>query len=226
MDAIELAWRGLDVDTRLDVASVDYGAAGGFVATGRQSTLSYRAQWDLVVDEQWRTKMLTVDVEGLDADGRGTWQRHLNLWRKDVGAGSRWRCEAGESGDVPRHFAPVGISDERLALLDSAVDVDLAGCPLTNVMPIQRLGVMRPGIAPRDLTVAWVNLPEASVTAVAQTYASAADGLSAVACAMDDRVAAVVHYESAGRGVSTDLSVDGFGHVVVYPELAERLDTD
>lgn len=44
MTAHEVAWRGVDDDTRLDVASVDVDPRGGFVATGRQSTQNYRAQ--------------------------------------------------------------------------------------------------------------------------------------------------------------------------------------
>lgn len=227
MDAIELAWRGLDDETRLDVASVEYSPDGGFVATGRQSTEQYRAVWDLVVDEHWRTKLLTVDVEGFALDGgEPLWQRHLNLWRKDVSGRSQWRCEVGESGDIPMSFGYMGIARERLALFADALDVDLACCPVTNTMPIQRLGVMRPGVAAREITVAWVSLPDLSVHAINQTYASAADGLTQLASAVDDRVAAVVHYESSGRGVSLDLSVDGFGHVVTYPELAERLVTE
>ena len=64
MTTVEVVWRGLDDESRLDVASVEFDADGGFVATGRQSTERYRAQWDLVVDSSWRTRLFTVDVEG------------------------------------------------------------------------------------------------------------------------------------------------------------------
>ena len=233
MDAIELAWVGLDDDSRLDVASIEYGPHGGFVATGRQSTSTYRAQWDLVVDAAWRTQLLTVDVEGWPAAGEGsqnseppppTWQRHLNLWRRDTATGSSWRCEVGESGDVPSDFGPAGFADVDAGLLHDAVDVDLAGCPLTNVMPIQRLGVMKPGVPPHTLTLAWVSLPECAVIPATQTYASAAPGLAELATTVDERVASVVRYESRTRQVAVDLSVDGFGHVIDYPDLARRLD--
>lgn len=226
MDAIELAWQGLDDPTRLDVASVDYSADGGFVATGRQTTETYRAQWDLVVDAEWKTRLLTVDAAGLSPDGSETWQRHLNLWRHDRGGRSQWRCESGESGDVPSHLAPIGVAPDQLELLEGAVDVDLGGCPLTNVMPIQRLGVMRPDVAARDITVAWVSLSDCSVIPALQSYAAAPQALSELATTLDDRVAAVVRYESRQRGVAVELSVDGFGHVVTYPDLSVRIDLD
>ena len=118
MTTVEVVWRGLDDESRLDVASVEFDADGGFVATGRQSTESYRAQWDLVVDSSWRTRLFTVDVEGyapssaaedLDApDETGgslepVWQRHLNLWRRDEGSRSVWRFNAWRKRQaVPR----------------------------------------------------------------------------------------------------------------------------
>lgn len=220
---IDVAWRGINDETRLDVASVEFGDSGGFVATGRQSTETYRAQWDLVVDENWRTRLLTVDVEGL---GAREWQRHLNLWRRDDGSSSLWRSEVGESGDVPRDFGAAGIADLDGPLLADALDIDLSGCPLTNTMPIRRLGVDAEGVNERPITAAWVSLPDLVVVPSSQFYSSAAEGLSEIASALDDRVVSVVHYRSATRDVSVDLSVDHWGLVVTYPELSARLDID
>lgn len=241
MTVVEVAWRGLDDETRLDVASVDFDADGGFVATGRQSTQTYRAQWDLMVDSAWRTKLLTVDVEGYAASSDASdlddphdvggslepvWQRHLNLWRRGDGSRSVWRCETGESGDVPGEFGPIGMADDALELFVEALDVDLAGCPLTNTMPIRRLGVEAAGVGERPITTAWVSLPDLAVIPSAQVYSSGPEGLSQIASALDERVASVVHYRSATRDVSVDLSVDVHGLVVTYPELAARLDVD
>ncbi|MBE7372153.1 putative glycolipid-binding domain-containing protein [Dermacoccus barathri] len=241
MTTVEVVWRGLDDESRLDVASVEFDADGGFVATGRQSTERYRAQWDLVVDSSWRTRLFTVDVEGyapssaaedLDApDETGgspepVWQRHLNLWRRDEGSRSVWRCESGESGDVPGDFGPIGIADDALELFVEALDVDLAGCPLTNTMPIRRLGVDAAGVGERPITTAWVSLPDLAVIPSAQVYSSGPEGLSDIASALDDRVVSVVHYRSATRDVSVDLAVDAHGLVVTYPELAARIDVD
>lgn len=239
MTTVEVAWRGVDDESRLDVASVEFDADGGFVATGRQSTETYRAQWDLVVDSSWRTRLLTVDVEGYahsqDADdlddaadpgGRmePVWQRHLNLWRRDEGSRSVWRCETGESGVVPRHLGPLGIAADALELFAEALDVDLAGCPLTNTMPIRRLGVDAAGIGERPITTAWVSLPDLAVVPSARVYSSAPEGLSDIASALDERVVSVVHLRSAARDSSVDLSVDAHGLVVTYPELAARIE--
>lgn len=239
MTAHEVAWRGVDDDTRLDVASVDVDPRGGFVATGRQSTQNYRAQWDLVVDAQWHTKLLTIDVEGYEPMGSEAdvvaamtqhpqvrWQRHLNLWRRDDAVGSAWRCESGQSGDIPGHFGAMGFAEHDLPLFADAVDVDLAGCPLTNTMPIRRLGVDAVGVGERPLTAAWVSLPDLAVIPSRQVYSSGPEGLSEIAAALDDRVVSVVHYRSATRDVSVDLSVDAQGVVVTYPDLAERLVLD
>lgn len=236
MTSVEVAWRGVDDELRLDVASLEFDAEGGFVATGRQSSESYRAQWDLVVDSAWRTRLFTVDVEGYAPPSAGldeserrrepVWQRHLNLWRRDDGSRSIWRCETGESGDVPREFGPMGMAPDALELFAEAVDVDLAGCPLTNTMPIRRLGVDAAGVGERPITMAWVSLPDLAVIPSPQVYSSGPEGLSQIASALDERVASVVHYRSATRDVSVDLSVDAHGIVVTYPQLAERLDIE
>lgn len=258
--SLDVAWRGLDDDTRLDVASIDFADDGGFVATGRQSTETYRVQWDLVVDARWRTKLLTLDAEGYGDVSRETgltgpaedgmraatrhedgaardasesaesprrepvWQRHLNLWRRDDGSTSIWRCEGAESGDVPRHFGPVGFDPEMAALFADAVDVDLSGCPLTNVMPIRRFGVDAAGVGERPITAAWVSLPDLSVIPSSQVYSSGPEGLSEAMSVLDPRVFSVVHYRSATRDVSVDLSVDANGLVLTYPDLAARIE--
>lgn len=224
---IEVAWHGLDDPDRLDVASFDFTDGGGFVATGRQSTPDYRAQWDLIVDGNWRTKMVTVEVEGFaDGSEESAWSRQLTLWRRDAGGRSTWRCETDESGDVPRHFAPMGIADGEEDLFADAVDVDLAHCPVTNTMPIRRLNLTGPDAHPHDLVMAWISLPDLTVHAAQQVYAPASDGSALLANTLDERVADVVRYRSLTRGVEVELSVDANGIVVTYPDLATRLSLD
>lgn len=248
---VEFAWRGLDDDARLDVVSVDFDADGGFVATGRQSSDTYRAQWDLVVDANWRTRLLTVDVEGwLTRTSEATgvepdWQRHLNLWRRDVGRRSQWRCETGESGDVPPGFAPMGLSDEDAELLTDAVDVDLAGCPLTNTMPIRRLDELLHGPGPEvhssvegpgpvavaeaddtrqiPLTLAWASIPDLTVRVAHQSYAAAEADIASLEGSLNPLVRSAVRYRSATRAVDVTLTLDSYGVVVDYPGLADRI---
>ena len=241
MTAVDVAWQGLDDETRLDVASIDFAEEGGFVATGRQSTETWRVQWDLVVDSRWRTKFVTLDAEGYvpvsletndvsreTADEGGwrerVWQRHLNLWRRDDGARSLWRWEGDGSGDAPGWLAPLGMEDGMELLLSDAVDVDLGGCPVTNTMPIRRLGVDAAGVGERPITTAWVRLPVLAVMPSPQVYSSGPQALTEAMTVLDPRVFSVVHYRSATRDVSVDLTVDDHGLVLTYPDLAARVD--
>lgn len=246
MTTVDVAWQGIDDETRLDVASIDFAGEGGFVATGRQSTETYRVQWDLVVDARWRAKFLTLDAEGYRDVSRETgsskpgpapeegesprrepvWQRHLNLWRRDDGPRSSWRWEGDESGLVPPSFGPLGMEEGMEFLLSAAVDVDLGGCPVTNTMPIRRLGVDAAGVGERPLTTAWVSLPELAVMPSLQVYSSGPQGLSEAMSVLDPQVFSVVHYRSATRDVSVDLSVDEHGLVLTYPDLAARIALD
>lgn len=152
------------------------------------------------------------------------WQRHLNLWRRDDAVGSAWRCESGQSGDIPGHFGAMGFAEHDLPLFADAVDVDLSGCPLTNVMPIRRFGVDAAGVGERPITAAWVSLPDLSVIPSSQVYSSGPEGLSEAMSVLDPRVFSVVHYRSATRDVSVDLSVDANGLVLTYPDLAARIE--
>jgi len=98
----------------------------------------------------------------------------------------------------------------RLPDLVGCFDVDVAATPLTNTLPVRRLG-LRPG-EHRDIAVAWVHVPSLEVRRVRQRYLrhGFADGLD--------------HYTYAdpehGR---YRLSVDTDGLVVDYEGLARRL---
>ena len=82
-------------------------------------------------------------------------------------------------------------------------------CPLTNTMPIRRLGLLEAPVASTPLIMAWVDMPSLQVIASDQYYGS-----------IDRRT---VHYASGTRGVDVELQVDEDGVVVVYPDLARRV---
>ena len=82
-------------------------------------------------------------------------------------------------------------------------------CPLTNTMPIRRLGLLEAHVASTQLIMAWVDMPSLQVIASDQYYGS-----------IDRRT---VHYASGTRGVDVELQVDDDGVVVVYPDLARRV---
>jgi uncharacterized protein len=96
--------------------------------------------------------------------------------------------------------------------LDGALDCDLAGCPLTNTMPIRRHLLHRTPCDVRFL-MAFVDVPSLRVIPHEQRYTT-----KRVASATGP---AVVRYHSAG--FTSDLQVDDDGVVLVYPKLGRRI---
>ena len=147
----------------------------------------YRVTYGVACDAAWRTRRLTVTVHGPGA--------------VLVGQVSLLADGAGRWADA--------LSDRPLPELDGCIDVDLSATPLTNTLPILRLG-LSPGTA-RDIKAAYVEVPELAVSAMAQRYThTGSDG---------DR--ATYRYESAG--FAADLPVDEHGLVIDYPGLWRRI---
>jgi hypothetical protein len=92
-------------------------------------------------------------------------------------------------------------------LLYGAFDVDLGGSPLTNTLPIRRLGLLKaePGVAHR-ISAAWMLVPSLEVVQADQIYTSLGDNR--------------IRY--ASETFSADLTVDDDGFVIDYPGLAQR----
>jgi hypothetical protein len=101
--------------------------------------------------------------------------------------------------------------DTVLPALEGCIDIDISGTPFTNTLPIRRL-TWPPG-AVHDLDVAYVSLPDLSVTPHRQRY-TLLDGGEA-------RGEAVYRYESGTY--RADLRVDGDGFVIGYPGLWDRV---
>jgi len=91
-------------------------------------------------------------------------------------------------------------------LKDDVLDLDLQASPLFNSLPVLRDGLHEGGDA-RAYTMAFVNVPELSVTRSAQRYVP-----------LERRV---VRYRSGA--FTADLEFDEDGFVVRYPGLAERV---
>ncbi|WP_017571054.1 putative glycolipid-binding domain-containing protein [Nocardiopsis halotolerans] len=106
-----------------------------------------------------------------------------------------------------------GADGTRLPELVGCLDVDVAATPLTNTLPIRRLG-LRPGEY-RDIAVAWIDIPSLRVRRVRQRYTRhpAEEGLERYT------------YRDPLHG-EYRLSVDGDGVVVDYERFARRLRTD
>jgi hypothetical protein len=160
--------------------------------------LPYRVDFELETGRAFRTERLRLDASG---DG---WSRSLVLLRDGEG---HWLAETGTEGDAELP-APGG----DMALVDGALDCDIAHSPVTNSMPVLRHDLLaRPGS--HDFLMAWVSLPDLAVRPSRQRYVSAAD------------VAAtgVVRYVSLDGTFEADLTFDPDGLVIDYPELGRRI---
>ncbi len=117
--------------------------------------------------------------------------------------GSRELGMRGQGGQwvVDGHVAPS---------LSGCVDVDVAATPLTNTLPIRRLG-LSPGEF-RDIAVAWVDVPNLQVRRMTQRYTRLGPS------AGRERY----EYRDPHHGIF-ELSVDRDGVVVDYEGLARRV---
>lgn len=95
------------------------------------------------------------------------------------------------------------IDGVEIAALRSCDDIDLGFSPVTNLLPIRRLGL--PIGSHAQVRAAWVRFPELTVEVLEQTYSRVAS----------DRY----RYESAGGAFRRELTVDAFGCVTEYPGL-------
>jgi hypothetical protein len=197
-----LCWQRID-STGIEHALLD--DRSGLYARGTvvgTDPVSYSGSYELLAEQSWASARLTVSVEGAG------WLRSLKLER----AAGRWHVTAGEQGDLdaalmhegrPRADLPGAEEPDRLA---GALDVDLGYSPLTNTLPIRRLGLRTadPGTT-QTVAVAWVLMPSLVVVPAKQTYTVVTPG--------------TIRYSSGD--FAADLTVDGDGYVTHYPGLAE-----
>lgn len=140
----------------------------------------FRARYRVRCDAAWRVREVTVDP----LDGRAPLQLRAD------GAGA-WTDGAGA------------------ALPDFAgcIDIDLAVSPFTNTLPIRRLG-LAVGES-RDLTMAYIWVPELTVTPDPQRYTRLAA----------DRF----RFDSRDSDFTAELPLDRDGLVLDYPGLFRRV---
>lgn len=140
-----LAWRRLDLDQGLGVASVSvfpsgFGVEGCDVAVEGEGL--WWVRWGVDVDDGWRTRSFAAAVGGtsgerdltLLADGSGTW--------------------AMEGEAAPE--------------LHGCTDVDIVSSVFTNTLPIRRLGLAVGASA--DIRAAWIDVPSLEVSVSNQRY--------------------------------------------------------
>jgi hypothetical protein len=150
---------------------------------GSEEGLPVNAGYRLDVDAAWSV----IGVAAAWSMGGVT--RRLRLRRSESG---EWRDANGARPD-----------------LAGCVDIDIAWTPLTNSLPIRRLG-LRIGER-RALSVAYIAPPDLSVGPVQQQYTRLAT----------DRW----RYEGYPPGFVADITVDEDGLVVNYPDLFQAVAT-
>jgi hypothetical protein len=156
----------------------------------------HSCRYDLHTDEAWASTRLEVAVEGAG------WLRTLRMER----AAGRWRVTTSEQGDLSRALpaAPLsGIEDPDR--LHAVLDVDLYNSPLTNTLPVRRLGLHRAATGTTvQIEAAWVLLPSLAVLPLQQSYEVLGPGR--------------VRYASENFTAVLELTDDGY--VSEYPGLA------
>ena len=194
-----LLWRALD-GFGAEAAEVDL-THDRLRARGTQlgsDPLPYRLDYELETAPGFATARLRAEARG---DG---WTRRLDLRR----GGEGWTVDAGAEGDAD--LPPPGGETQGFA---EAIDCDLGRSPLTNTLPVLRVGLGEVGAPARDFVMAWVSVPDLGVHRSEQRYepvSTDADG-------------AVIRYVGRHRDFVGELRFDRRGLVVRYPELAELL---
>ena len=194
MSRSRYVWQGLDDPSRVDQVNVQI-TDRGMLAFGTATSDTFATVWRLDVDAGWLTRRLEVTARGFG------WSRNLVL---DRSADGSWTARTSVTGDVD--LPDPGLDDPGSVI--GAQDCDLGLCPLTNTMPIRRLGLLDDDVPETRLTMAWVDVPSCrSFAATRSTRPRAPAGST-----------------SPAADFHTEFDVDRDGVVIDYPELATRID--
>ncbi|GIF09569.1 putative glycolipid-binding domain-containing protein [Actinoplanes siamensis] len=202
-----LFWERRDVPgsehVRLDTRNGLYARGTALAA----APVGYTCRYEIQTDPGWTTARLDVHTEGAG------WARGVRL---ELAAG-RWRVTTSEQGDLDAALVAAGHARAGLPgiedpdLLYGAFDADLGGSPLTNTLPIRRLGLLESDTdVSHRLSVAWVRVPSLEVIQADQIYTPLGGN--------------TVRF--ASETFAADLTVDDEGFVLDYPGLARRVAPD
>ena len=157
-------------------------APGGYEARGAVAATMegppLNASYLVETDAAWRTRRVRVEVNGGSS---------VDILSDGAG---HWRRADGGA----------------LSALDGCIDPDISMTPFTNTLAIRRLG-LKVGEA-KEITVAYILVPDLSLRAAPQRYTRLADRLW--------------RFDGLDIDFSADLAVDESGFVIEYPGLFRR----
>lgn len=153
-----------------------------------------------------------IDADDATVRVRSTIDGAFGTLTYDLRADAGWRFRsvhvmlAGRAVDVTRRGGHWYVDGLVRRDLDAALEADLSATPLSNTLPIRRLGL---GIGQAaDITTAYITVPGLTVTPDPQRYT---------------RVSRLEYlYESRDSSFSATITVDDGGLVVDYPGLFQR----
>lgn len=177
-------WRPLEGEglEHLTVRAVDGGfRAEGTVIGEREEGPPYGVHYRVDLDETWRVRFFLVE----ETNGR-------RIAMTADGEGHWWRED--------------GVA---LPVFDGCVDIDLAGSPFTNTLPIRRLALAAGKRSPL-LTMVYVPF---------DTFEPLVDGQFYTCIEPASRYL----YEAADGAFTAEISTDPDGFVTDYPTLFSRL---
>ena len=174
------AWEGCEAGLEhVDLRPADGGLTISGVVVGQDDGARFGLSYRLRVDSSWRVREAHVQT---------TAGRALHL--ESNGQGS-WTEDGRSRPD-----------------LQGCIDIDIQATPLTNTLPIRRLG-WYPGES-QDIRLCYVAVPDLSASARDQRYTALEPG-------------ALYRFESPDSGFTAELPVDEDGFVLDYPGLFRRL---
>ncbi len=125
---------------------------------------------------------------------------------------SRW-SDGTASLDLRRNARGWTVNGDPRPDLASALDCDLAACPVTNTMPVLRHDLVNQA-GDVDFLMAFIEIPSLRVVPSRQRYTHLASS---------DAAGGIVKYRAGS--FESDLVFDAEGFVIDYPKLGRRLAT-
>lgn len=180
-------WDGTGLE-HLVLKSHEAGFRADSVVIGGRGDSPYGARYQVSCDTRWRTREVRLDYIG-------THSMHV-------------------ATDGDGHWFDMLAGQQPIPELDGCFDVDIGVTPLTNTLPIKRLGLS--GGASKQIRAAYVPLP--SQIKNQRLLPEPAD--QRYTCLEENQL---YRYEGLFRSFSADLAVDAYGLVKDYPETFRRL---